>query len=237
MKNRYIILISLIFGLLTVYLLYSYLVKVESSVNTIQYGEVVVAAADVAPKTQVTNEMLKVNKVPVEYIHPLAVRKISEASGKITTSALTQGEQVLAKKLVAPEEVKYGLAYAVPVGRRALTVAVDEVSGVSGLIKPGDRVDVAAVVNVPKIEEQREVPVALVILQDIEVLAVGSILEEKSDGKSPLQYQTVTMAVTVEQSRPLLLASQKGNIRLMLRSPIDDGTVKTIPFWAENFLD
>jgi pilus assembly protein CpaB len=175
-------------------------------------------------------------KVPVEYIHSLAIREKNEAIGKITNTSIAQGEQILQKKLVELGEVNYGLSYAVPVGKRAVTVAVDDVSGVAGLIKPGDKVDVAAVINLPKVGEQREVPNALVVLQDLQILAVGATMEDKTSKKEPLDYKNITLAVTVEESRPLILASQKGTIRLMLRSPIDDSTFETTPYMPEDFL-
>ncbi|PKM90759.1 MAG: Flp pilus assembly protein CpaB [Firmicutes bacterium HGW-Firmicutes-12] len=236
MKSKYIMILSLIFGLLTAYLIYNFLVETKQSMNDTQYGEVVVAAVDVLGKTQVTNEMLQVMKVPVEYIHPLAIREKNNAVGKITNTAISQGEEILQNKLIDIGEVNYGLSYAVPLGKRAVTIAVDDVSGISGLIKPGDKVDVAAVVNLPEEGGQKEVPNALVVLQDVQVLAVGITMEDRSGGKGTLDYKNITVAVTVEDARPLILASQKGVIRLMLRSPIDTSTVVTEPFSPEEFL-
>lgn len=221
--------------MLTGYLIYDYLVKVERSMSNVTYGEVIVAAVDVPAKTLLEGEMLKVQKVPVEYIHPLAVRNRDELVGRITVAPLVGGEQILAKKIAKEGEPRYGLSYLVPVGKRAVTVLVDEVSGIAGLIKPGDSVDVAAVVNLPDSMQQREVPHALVVLQDVEVLAVGRVMAEGGN-QNALEYDTVTLAVTVEQSRPLILANQKGNIRLMLRSPVDDGIVQTRPFGAEDYV-
>lgn len=230
MKSKYIILLSLIFGLLTAYLIFTYLTGLEQSITSIEYGEVVVAARDLPAKTHLTGEMITVKKVSLEYIHPQAMTKKDQVAGNISISPLVAGEQILKSKIATKDNVKNGLSYLVPVGKRALTVAVDEVSGVAGLIKPGDRIDVAATVNIP--EGQREAPFALVVLQDIQVLAVGRNLEEKeTQGNS-----TVTLAVTVEESRPLILASTKGSIRLMLRSPVDDSKVYTTPFKADNFL-
>ncbi|MFZ5754764.1 MAG: Flp pilus assembly protein CpaB [Bacillota bacterium] len=236
MKNKVIIILSIVFGLLTSYLIYDYLTKVEQSMTNMQYGEVVVAAGDVTGKTLLTAEMLEIKKMPVDYIHPQAARKKEEVTGSITLAPLTQGEQVLKKKIAKQSDMKNGLAYIVPVGKRALTLAVDEVSGIAGLIKPGDHVDVVATVNIPDPSGLKETPHSLVVLQDLQVLAVGRTLDDKGDGKSTVENKTVTVAVTVEQSRPLVLASQKGTIRLMLRSPVDTGVVNTTPYRAANFL-
>jgi pilus assembly protein CpaB len=236
LKNKHVIALSILFGLLTAYLIYDYLTKVERSMNNVQYGEVVMAAADIPAQTLVTGEMLQVKKVAAEYIHPLAARKKEEVIGRITVAPVAAGEQVLKKRLAGPSEAKHGLSYLIPAGKRAVTVAVDDVSGISGLIRPGDRVDVAATVSIPGEREQKEIPYTLVILQDLQVLAVGKTLEDKSEGQTPLEYKTVTLAVTVEQSQPLVLASQRGSIRLMLRSPVDSSLVDTAPYRAEHFL-
>ena len=141
MKSRYIVLISIFFGLLTGYFIYDYLVKAEKAINTVQYEDVAVAVQDVPSKSRVTREMVELKKVPVEHIHPQAVHKTEEVIGAITVVPLIKGEQVLKNRIVLPNEVKNGLSYLIPAGKRALTVAVDEVSGISGLIRPGDRVD------------------------------------------------------------------------------------------------
>lgn len=235
MKNKYILLISVIFGLLTGYLIYDYLYKVEQSMNNVQYGQVVVAAQNIGTKVQVTPEMVELKKVPVEYIHPSAVREKEKIMASITKAPVVKGEQILQEKIVPQGDVKNGLSYLVPVGKRAVTVAVDEVSGISGHLKPGDRVDVAAAINIPESGGQREVPYALVVLTDLRVLAVGRILDDL--GQGALEYKTVTLAVAVEESRPLILADQKGIIRLMLRSPVDEVMVYTTPFRAEDFMD
>jgi pilus assembly protein CpaB len=236
LKNKLIIILAIVFGLLTSYLIYDYLIKVEQNMTNVQYGEVVVTAGDITGKTLLTTEMLDIKKIPLEYIHPDAARKKEEVVGTITLAPLTKGEQVLKKKIARQNEVKNGLAYIVPVGKRALTLAVDEVSGIAGLIRPGDHVDVVATVNIPDPSGLKETPHSLVVLQDLPVLAVGKTMDDKGDGKPPVEAKTVTVAVTVEQSRPLVLASQKGAIRLMLRSPVDTGVVTTWPFKAANFL-
>ncbi|MDX9870870.1 MAG: Flp pilus assembly protein CpaB [Clostridia bacterium] len=235
MRSKLIFLISLILGLVTAYLIYDFLNKTEQSAVNIQYGEVVVAAVDILEKTQINNDMIQVNKLPVEYIHPQAIRNKNEIAGRITTSAIAAGEQLLNQKLAAPGETAYGLAYAIPQGKRALTIAVDTISGIAGLIKPGDEVDVVAVIDLPDPGSSRDLPFSLIALQDIRVLAVGSQMKDTHKSSAPLEYSNITLAVTAEEARPLTLAAERGSIRLMLRSPVDDSKVNTVPFKAEHF--
>lgn len=236
MKNKKIIILAVAFGLLTSYLVYDYLVGIEKRMTDIRFEEVVIAAADIPGKTLLTPEMLQVKKIPTDYIHPQALREADEAAGSITVSPLVQGEQVLRPNVARPGEGKNGLAFSVPPGKRAMAVPVDEVSGIAGMIRPGDRVDVVTVVNIPL---PNGPPYAVVALQDIQVLAVGRQLEgsgARESDKEGVQQDTVTLAVTVEESRSLALCSAKGAIRLILHSPVDRSIKPVGPFKAENYL-
>lgn len=233
MKNRYIILIAVVLGIIACYFVYDYLTAVEKAAS-IEYEEVIVAAGDIAAKSIIRDEMLEKIRIHREAIHTQAARKIEDVAGNVTLTQLVKGEQVLINKTAKPGDPKNGLGYIVPPGKRAMTVAVDGISGVAGFIRPGDRVDVTAVVNIP--ENDKEVPYSLMVLQDVQVLAAGIELEDKGDRKTSQDYNSITLAITAEQAPPLLLASQKGYVRLMLRSPADDSTVSAVPFKAVNFL-
>lgn len=233
MKNKYIILFAVVLGLLASYFAYDYLMNVEMAAN-IEYEEVIVAAGDITAKSVIRDEMLEKARIHRDAIHPQAARKIEDVVGSVTLAQLVKGEQVLKNKTAKPGDPANGLGYIVPPGKRAMTVAVDGISGVAGFIRPGDRVDVTAVVNIT--ENEKEVPYSLIVLQDIQVLASGSELEDKGDRKTSQEYSSITLAITAEQAPPLLLASQKGYVRLMLRSPADDSTVTAAPFKPANFL-
>jgi len=232
LKNRNMVLLAIIFGVITCYLIYGYLTGIEKKVTNVELSKVVVTTGDIHTKTVLTPEMLQIKELPEEYIHPLAFRKIEDAVGRVVTVQLAKGEQLLTVKTAKWGETKEGLAYTIPDGQRAMTVAIDEISGIAGLIKPGDCVDIAAVLSIVDLNTQKETPYSFIVLQNISVLAVGKNMDSagQSDAKN------ITLAVTVEQSRPLLLASQKGSVRLMLRSPLDSGTVSTQPLKPADIL-
>lgn len=233
MKTKYIYIIALVCGLLTSYLAYSYINRVEEAA-TMDYEEVIMVVGDIAPKTLIREEMLVKKAIPKEGIHPQAARKLEEAAGFITTSPLYKDEQVLKSKLAKLGDTGNGLAYTVPVGKRAITVAVDEVSGIAGFVKPGDHVDIVGTINIK--ENEKDVPYAFLLLQDLQVLASGKVLEDKGDAKGPQEYTTITLAVTPAESLSLVMTSQKGTIRLMLRSPIDGEIVQIKPIKPENLI-
>jgi pilus assembly protein CpaB len=216
-KNKGIYILAVLFGVLTCYFIYDYLIQVEKKINTVEVGEVVVASRDIPAKTRLAGDMFRLEAIPREYIHPQAARSLEEVVDCIATTPLMEGEQVLKSRINAPGDGKDGLSYLVPLGKRALTIAVDQVSGIAGMLRPGDRVDVGAVVSIPYSNGE---PYGLVVLQDIEVLAVG---QKTGDDKSADQYETVTLAVNLEEAEALMLAIQEGRVRLLLRSPVETG--------------
>jgi len=96
----------------------------------------------------------------------------------------------------------------------------------------GDHVDVMVTVNA-SIQGAGEAKTYTVLtLQDIEVLAVGS----RGVGDEAAAAGNLTVAVTPQQAQPLILATQEGQIRLMLRSPVDDSTFDLPPYEIKNFV-
>jgi Flp pilus assembly protein CpaB len=102
---------------------------------------VVVAAGPIAPRTVITGDMIRVQQLPAEAIHPSALRSPSDAIGKVARIAMTGDEQLLTTKLYLQND-QSGLAFMVPEGMRAVSVGVSEV------IVPGDRVDVIGVFEI-----------------------------------------------------------------------------------------
>lgn len=238
MKSKWIYAGALFFGLLTSYFIYDFLAKVEKSATEAKTEEIVVAACNVPAKTLLTREMLVLKKVPVEGIHAQALRKTEEAVGSITLTSLVESEQLLKSKLTSKDNAKNGLAYIIPPDKRAMSIPIDEVSGVANLLEPGDNVDVAAVLGLVD-STGKETTYSLIVLQDIQILAIGKKLDEKNNSKESGQQEqkTVTLAVTVEEAQSLFMANQKGTLRLLLRSPIDDSIVAAAPYKQEDLLN
>jgi Flp pilus assembly protein CpaB len=101
---------------------------------------------------------------------------------------------------------------------RAVSIPIDRVKGVSGLIQPGDRVDVIAI---PPTRSSGAPDKAVTIFRGIRVLAVGNALENASATPSPDEQSaaTVTLEVNPKQADLLAWADQNSTLRLALRSP------------------
>jgi len=228
-RSKLVFVLAIVFGLVTSLLLYKYLSDAKQELDNTEYVKIVVAAEDIPAKTKVIEKMLSLKEIPKKYQHAMETTSMEDVVNKIVLVPVTAGESIMTNHILGPEERKEGLAYIVPPGKRALTIPVDEVSGVAGLIKPGDSVDVLATLEI------NDVAFTSVPLQDIEVLAVGKKIDDKID--EPVEYQTVTMAVTFTQAKRLMMASQRGVIRLMLRSPIDKSWGYSAPSKLEDLLN
>ncbi len=153
--------------------------------------------------------------------------------------------QIIAKlKEKEGQEMEAGLpatfALRTPPGKRALTIAIDSLSAVGGLISPGDFVDIIAHLNVPQFlinpmagsGDSKGGSVTTILFQNIEVLAVGTNFKMGSSGSIYENQQkagslNVTLAVTAEEASLLTFAQPNGKLQFSLRAPTEQGVEKT----------
>ncbi len=220
-KLNVVILLAIIFSAAAAYGVYWYLNGVRDAyIKQGNFVQVAVATQDIPAKTALSSQMFAMESVPSKYINPDAIVDPNEISGKLTKSPVYAGEQILSGRLSGKGDLSEGMAFIVPAGERALTISVNEVSGLAGLIKPGDRVDVLVT-----FEDDAGTVMTSTILQKIKVLAAGQQMNTEGMQNVPEGiYQTVTLSVTPQQAQPLALATEKGSTRLMLRSHEDEGT-------------
>jgi pilus assembly protein CpaB len=211
-KRRKLFLVAAILGLLAATLTYTYIRSIQRvEIHEVKEVGVVVATGDIPSGTSVSPNMVRLAKVPETALHPEAASSSGDVIGRITKAPIVSGEQVLRNRLL-PAGVRPSLSFAIPSGKRAVSVAVNEVVGVAGFVKPGDRVDILATVD----GSNREDTITSTVLQDVEVLAIAQDMEEEVD-KKPKVTTTVTLAVTLAEAQKVTLAEETGVLRLVLR--------------------
>ncbi len=237
LSTKGLIVIALVFSLAAAGLVYSYLQSLAA--RNVRPGlPVVVAKADIAPKTKMTAAMLKVVEVPDDYIQPGAVRDINKAVGVVAREQIAAGEQVTQRRLFI-EGKSAGFSGIIPPGRRAVSVAVTEVSGVAGLVKAGDFVDVIVTFD-PNVAGAH---LSQIVLQNLKVLATNRDTETGAAGdgvkKDGAGKTTVTLAVTPDDAARLAVADEKGKIRLALRPylPGEEAIVATVAVKPRDIVD
>ncbi|MDI6829375.1 MAG: Flp pilus assembly protein CpaB [Armatimonadota bacterium] len=212
-RNR-ILAAALCLAAVAAVLVYAYMSRLSD--ETRQPVAVVAASEDIPARTIITKEMVKLSDFPRKLVPPNAAVSVDSVVGKVALQMIREGNPISMNQLAA-RGAALGLSYAVPPLMRAVTVALDPIIGVAGFLKPGDHVDVVATFDV------NDGTVTKTVLQDVELLAIGSqVVEGEIDpgtGKpaKPQTYPNATLAVTPQDAEKLILAESKGKLRLTLR--------------------
>ncbi len=178
---------------------------------------IVVASTDLPWGTPLTQKMVRVVNYPSEHLPEGRFTEIESVAGRVVLTHLRRNEPVLESKL-APLDIKTGGVVGVlHPGMRAMAVRVNEVVGVSGFLKPGDRVDIMATLQNGKKDEK----ITKTVLENTLILATGTQMERKGPGEEPKAVKVITFEVSLEEAEKLALASTEGKLRLALRSPLN----------------
>ena len=198
---------------------------------------VLAAAMDLAPGTTITPSHVTTISVPQKFIQPYAARSPNEVVGLVAGAPIAEGEQLLTNKLRRPDAAPTAsadatLSMVTPKGARAVTIAVDSITGVGGFVRPGDKVDILWTLKLP--DDQAA---TLTLFQEVPVLAVGGEIAgrprrgaEGAPAAGSLSVQaTVTLAMSPQDTSALLFAREQGRIQLSLRPKLETGQVLVPP--------
>lgn len=204
---------------------------------------VLMAGEDIPEGSLIDGSLLKPAQVPRQFLQPGSLSLPEEAQGQVTLAPILKGEQITATKLSALGDGA-NLAVRIPQGLRALSLVVDEASGVSGLLRPNDFVDLIAALEMENDGGEAGLS-AYTLAQRVLVLAVGPNREEGKKGilsggafaeSLGAQKKTVTLAVTPKLSQEIEFTRGMGKISLVLRPQGEEATVTLPPTTAFDLL-
>jgi pilus assembly protein CpaB len=182
------------------------------------FQNVVVTATDLTFGVKLDRAQLRVVRYPKESVPLGAFSSVDSVVGQTTKVFMSAREPVTAIKLSSRGG---GLSMLVRPTMRAASLEVNQFSGVSGFVLPGDRVDVLVTVDSRDIHEDA---VTRTVLQNIEVLAAGQ--KTAQEDNKPITTQAVTLLVAPDGAETLALAVHEGKIHLVLRNPEDQDEVQ-----------
>jgi len=205
----------------------------QRKVDKIQQNStsVLVAKEDIARGAIIDQNKLEVSIIPNKFVVPQAVTSLDRIADMFTIAPISKGEQLSLSKLAYPKQ-RGGLAENTPAGKRAITISVDNVSSLAGMIKAGDYVDVIALMPIPvqmadgKMSAQAAV---IPLFQNVLILAVGQetggsaaeqqgrYAKEEKKGSSGL----ITLALSPQEASIITFVQEQGKIRLVARNPAD----------------
>ncbi|MEW6440385.1 MAG: Flp pilus assembly protein CpaB [bacterium] len=192
---------------------------VEAEAETAQ---VAVAAVDLGWGTQLTGDKVKLLTYLKASLPPGHFSAASDLEGRVIILPVKQDEPILESRLAPTSMATGGVSAIVKGGHRALAVKGDNVLGLSGLIRPGNRVDV--LVSYSTRADDKEI--TKVVLENVLVLATGSEVRGKG-GDETQPVDVYTLEVTPEDAEKLALAATQGKLHFALRNAMDTETVLT----------
>ena len=210
------LLIALTLGGLAAYMTASWMEeRASASVprEVTESGTIVVAARDLNFGTRLSAEDLVAIDWPRDRVPQGAYTSINqmlEEGTRVVLSPMSTNEPVLSSKITGAGQ-RASLSALIEPGMRAVTIRVDEVRGVAGFVLPGERVDIAL------IRQEGGDSVSEILLQNVRVLAVDQLANERTD--QPTIARAVTLEVSTEQAQKIILASDIGRLSLLLRQP------------------
>lgn len=189
--------------------------SVAQAANGPKLVKVVVAARDLPAGEDLTNDDVTAGEIVADSAPGTTFADPGELVGRVPAAPLVKGQAIL-ESLLAPKGSGSGLQALIPTGMRAVTIEVNEFSGVAGYITPGCRVDIVQ----PLHDTSSNETVDRSIAQDVLVTAVGT---RPVLGQDPQAGHSVTLLVTPRQGQLIDLATSNGRPRLLLRNARDAG--------------
>ena len=210
--------------------------RAKAEIASIQANQtaVLVAKQDIPQGAAITAEMFETSIIPNKFVQPQAVTTLDRISGMVTIAPITKGEQVSLSKLVNEGRPGGGdLAGVTPSGKRAISIFADSIASLSGMVKPGDYVDLLSIIQIPMQGQDGKLTnqtVVVPLFQNVLVLAVGKNTGGAANptgryseaASSPSSGDAlITLALGPQESNLLAFVQEQGKMRLVLRSPAD----------------
>lgn len=185
---------------------------------------VVVANSDLLFGDTLTRDALRLVEMPEDLVPLDALQSMSEVFpadyDPISTGALVALDDIRMNEVILPHRVsgltgRGSLSARIRPGYRAVSVRVDDVTGVAGFVVPGDLVDVQYI-SEPNPSAKQPIYRSDVLLQSVRVLAIDQSQNRRQDTAEVAR--TVTLEVSHMDAQALSIAQERGTLSLVLRA-------------------
>lgn len=186
-------------------------------------ASVVVASRNLQPGELINSSSVSLRKIPQEFINSSSItgENFESVDGQGLLLAVKAGEPILTSYTVTR-----GGAYfsgTLKPGRRALTIEVDEISSISGMLRAGDKIDILVTAKQPKkigVVAASSEDLTFPLLSNLVVLATGQA--QRGSGNATVTYTHITLDVTPDEANSIIAAKTGGKMTAVLRSPTDE---------------
>lgn len=206
---------------------------------------VVVATQSIPAFTEITEEMVTTKAVSGDMAHVNAFTDVSQVVGSTTVSDIAEQETILSNHVVSGDKgTTTAATHGIPEGMRAMTMMIDSQAGVAGLLQVGNHVDVILVTSDISTEGAGR-NIATMLAENVEVIALDKSLgrptpapvstgeegeeeaqQQQQEQTADVEYSTVTLIVSPEDSLKIAWGLQEGYISLTMRGEGDETVVE-----------
>lgn len=249
MKARFALLIALALGILAALAVRQYVQQEKISFFEGKIPvSILVAAREVQEGEALTPSLLKTKEFPSEFLpagDTITINDQGKVVGKKVNRKIKRDEALQWADLVDKEKAEeQGLQARLTVGERAFTTSVDKISGVGGMIRPGDRIDLYVTFRLsdPASPNGQRID-TYPILQSVLVLATDQNLGSREvpdhlrRAGAKEGYSSLTLNVTSAEVGLLIYAQEAGTLRAVLRNRQDLLPVNDEKVTSKNFPD
>jgi len=195
--------------------------------------DVVVAKRDLERGDSIDSEAVAVRSMPKQYVHESALRpeQFSTIENQRLAVPLKRGEALLTSLVEGNGSAVFSAT--LRKGLRALTFEVDMVNSISGMLRPGDRIDL--IYSSRGLDGAREM--TLPLLSNVTVLATDQTLTKREDATGKLRsFSTITLELSPVDADRVIVAKASGQLTAVLRHPEDVAANTTGPLTAAQLM-
>lgn len=215
---------ALVVGLIAALLAFQYMrysqAPEASTEPAIETTDVLVASQPIQRGERLSGDVLRQAPWPAGEVPEQAFREVEQVQDRVALRGLVAGELLLPSALSEPTEGGATLTALVPDGKRAISIEVNPVIGVSGFVRPLTRVDVLAT----RRAGGGESATTRTVLENVTVLAVRKVLDPNEDVEIGSDTP-ITLLTTPEQAQKVALISDEASFHLSLRNQMDEQAV------------
>lgn len=218
--------VSIFLGVVAIFLVGQYIKNKEKKIYAgMELLSVIAAVKEIPAGASITQDMFAPRKVPEKFVHgnAIAPKDFNMLLGQTINFPLKKGDTLLWSDLgKQTAKSRLELADRVTKGERAISIIVDDTGGVSGFLRPNDRIDLIGTFR----SQVDGTEATITLLQNMTILATGNSM---SGMGGPQGYGTITLLVTLEEAELLIFAQRQGPLIAALRNPEDLETFENIP--------
>jgi pilus assembly protein CpaB len=239
MEKRWVLILSLVLGFMSVILLFSYMQERERRIRQEmldalgQKMQVVVAKTIIPKGATIEDSMLDYQTIPQRFVQPQVYQRSGDLVKMIALLTIQPGEQITRSKVDYPWGALISIGEKIPPGQRAWTLSTTRIAGTER-VSPDDRVDIMGTFTFPIEEGGKEVSkqVTATLFQNVLVVEVGGKIMQtpgvdtggllQPPGQlAPSLAHTITFSLTPEEIEILTAALEIGKLQVVARSKKD----------------